>query len=743
MEKDLFAYSAEHGTPSGDDAGAGQTEQFVTGDVLRTVYTSEDRLYGVVRIRDDRKQELVLVGPVAELLEGQSVEAWGRWEKHKEYGRQFRATRIRPILPTTELGIRRYLASGLIPGIGEVYANRIVDTFGTRTLEILDRYSARLSEVPGIGAKRLQQIREAWQAHSQQRDIFVFLQGLGLGPAHCGKIFRRYGASSGEIVKQNPYRLASDVTGIGFLTADKIAGNLGVEKENPLRLGAGVGYVLSQLADAGHVGFPRDKLLAEAAHVLQVEVEPARLGLEKAIADGTVVADAEFTDATGEPTIYSRDLYQAETGLARSLAHLLQNAPAVDPRALPTFSGAQYEILNATQRQAVQAAFTSRLSIITGGPGVGKTTVVGRIVHFARVIGRSVLLAAPTGRAAKRLAESCHKDAKTIHRLLRWDAATKTFIHNRGKPLRTDLLVIDELSMLDVVLADHLFQAITPSTHVVLVGDKDQLPSVGPGNVLHDLINSGRIPVTHLTEVYRQSENSRIVTNAHSINRGQMPDLRPLPPNVLGDFYWIDQEDPERVVAVIAALVAERIPKRFRFDPMTDIQVLAPMNRGNCGSHALNDLLQRTLNGGERPEIRFGERLFRQGDRVMQVSNNYDKGVFNGEMGQIVNVDTANKKFLVAYDIGNVEYEWFECDQIRLAYAVTVHKSQGSEFPVVIMPLLSQHFVMLQRNLVYTGMTRARKLLIMVGSRRALAMAIRNDKPAMRFTRLAQRLKAQ
>ena len=715
-------------------------EHVLRGEVLRLVFANSDGSYVVIRLRDESGLEQTAVGPFGNLMEGQDIEAAGRWETHKEHGRQFRAVRFKMLQPTTAEGIRRYLASGVLPGIGKVYAERIVTKFGTRTLEVLDRYSARLAEVPGLGRKRIAQIREAWQKATAEREIHVYLQGLGIGTGYCHRIYSKYGTATAEVVRQNPYQLASEIHGIGFISADKIAQKLGIQKDHPLRLEAGIVYVLGQLAEQqGHVCFPREPLLAEAARVLDVEPAAADTGLKRALLDGNAMAEPA-ADAPGGEVIYAGSLHAAEAELAESLRTFLDSARLLRPNR-PAAPFQHDPRLNPEQRQAVERAFSEKLSIITGGPGVGKTTVISQIVSQARKLGRSIFLAAPTGRAAKRMTESCGHDAKTIHRLLHWDPQKGCFAFHRDNQLKSDFLIVDEVSMLDLELANHLFRAVPPRLNVVLVGDRDQLPSVGPGAVLHDLIMSGRITVTCLTRIYRQDEHSRIVTNAHAVNRGEMPDLRPLPANVLGDFYWIDQAEPERVVEIIARLVAERIPKSFRFNPLTDVQVLAPMNKGSCGAIALNELLQRTLNGSPRPDFRLGERLFRVGDRVMQVANNYDKGVFNGEMGQISRVDTAAKKFAVVFDIGEVDYGFHEADQIKLAYCVTVHKSQGCEFPVVILPLLSQHYVMLQRNLVYTAMTRARKLLIMLGMRKALAIAVRNDRPALRYTRLAERLR--
>jgi exodeoxyribonuclease V alpha subunit len=725
-------------TTAGSETAAAMVEVRMRGEVLRIVYQNEDNGYTVLRLLDDKQQEQTLVGAMSGVLEGQDIEVTGRWETHKDHGRQLRVTNFHSLLPTSEKGIERYLASGLIPGIGPELARRIVARFGRQALDVLDKYSSRLAEVPGLGRKRIAQIRKSWQEHAAQRDTYIFLQGLGLSPGACARLFSRYGAGAGEVVRRNPYQLAGDIHGIGFITADRIAHELGIAADHPLRLAAGAVYAMTKLADDGHTCYPRAQLLQYAAQLLEVDVPAAESGLQRALQEGTLVADRAGADSTDD-FIYPFPLYAAECELAESLSHLL-NCHVIRQYNDIRFQGARWEMLNERQQEAVAAAFRSHISIITGGPGVGKTTVVGEIVATARRLGTRIYLAAPTGRAAKRLSESCNREARTVHRLLKWDPLDRSFVFNRDRPLKCDFLIVDEFSMMDVDLTRHLFAAVQPETHVVLVGDRDQLPSVGPGAVLHDLIACRRIPCTHLTEIYRQEEGSRIVTNAHAVNRGEIPDLRQPPRDAKGDFYWIDQQEPERVAELIARMVAERIPHSFGFNPMSDVQVLSPMNRGQCGAIALNTLLQETLNPGPKPQFTIGERIYRLHDRVMQTVNNYDKGVFNGELGQVVAIDKNVKKLKIMFDLGVVEYDWNEADQVKLAYAVTVHKSQGSEFPVVVMPLLTQHYVMLQRNLAYTGMTRARRLLVMIGSRKALAIAVRNDRPLMRYTRLADRL---
>ncbi len=711
-------------------------EETVRGEVLRVVFTSDDGAYTVLRLQAEGGREMTLVGGMGGVLEGQDVEASGRWERHKEHGWQFRVRTCKAILPHTETGVRRYLASGIIPGIGPKLAERIVAHFGTETLSVLEDQSARLREIPGLGMKRIRQIKQSWQEHQAQRDTYIFFQGLGLGPGACNRILARYGQAAVEIVQRNPYRLCGEVWGIGFLTSDQLALKMGIDKDNPLRLAAGIAYTLQKLSEDGHTCYPRQKLLEKAADLLDASLDAVITGLDRAVLDGAVIVSKAVAADLDDYVVYERRLFQAETGVAERLLRFMAQRQGGMQKIEVELPSEDLAILNQAQRQAVSRVFESRLSIITGGPGVGKTMVVGRIVQLARRLKQKVLLAAPTGRAAKRLGESCRVEAKTIHRMLRWDPQERSFAHNADRPLRCDLLIVDEVSMLDIELMNSLLDAVPVEAHLLFVGDRDQLPSVGPGSVLHDMIASGRVAVTNLTEIYRQEEGSRIVFSAHAVNRGNIPDLNNKNREDPADFYWVEQSDPHRVNELIATMIAERIPAKFNFDPMSDVQVLAPMNKGVCGTLALNSKLQATLNPGPKSELFLGERCFRLHDRVMQVVNNYDKGVFNGELGQVIEIDHEENRLTVAFDVGNIEYERVELDQLKLAYAVTVNKSQGSEFPVVVMPLLTQHYIMLQRNLVYTGMTRARRLLIMIGTRKALAVAIRNDRPALRYTRL-------
>ena len=717
-------------------------ETSVKGTVSSVVFASEDGAYAVIRLEDAQHREAVLVGALAAVAEGQDIEAWGQWERHKEYGRQFRVKRFEALLPTTEEGVRRYLASGIIPGIGLKLADRIVDRFGVETLSILDHYSARLLEIPGFGKGRLKQIKDAWSSQSERREIYIFLQGLGLSAAYCDRVYRKYAGNAVEIVKENPYRLAREVKGIGFRMADTIARHLNIAPDNPFRLGAGASYVLATMAEQqGHTYVPRDVLLVEAARLLAVEEDVAATGLQRAVEDGTAVIDS----AAEEPLVYPTDLYRAECDVAEIIAGMTSGSglPTLPPQALAR--GRNWTMLNEAQQTAVLNVFQHPISIITGGPGVGKTTVTREIVAIARGLNWNVALAAPTGRAAKRLSESSQSHAQTIHRLLKWEPELSGFAHNDGNPLKHHLVIIDEVSMLDISLAASLFRAFSAETRVVLVGDRDQLPSVGPGSFLRDLIESKCVLATHLHEVYRQAGGSQIIVSAHRVNSGQLPEMRtPQSSGELLDFYWIEQEDQEKLVDVVCRMAAERIPKRFNFSPQTDIQILSPMNRGVCGADNLNTRMQAALNPprteGWTPEMTYGDVVYRAGDRVMQISNNYDYQVFNGDLGRMLQIDTKQKNFIVRYESNTVTYAFDEVNQIRLAYAITIHKSQGSEFPVVIVPVLNQHYVMLQRNLIYTAMTRAARLLIMIGAKKALSIAVHNVNQEPRHSQLAERL---
>lgn len=712
------------------------TEQTLRGEVEKVLYENEENSYAVLIVRDAAGELHNAVGPLPGVSAGQGIEAVGRWEFHKEYGRRFRIESCSFTLPVTSEGIVKYLASGVVKGLGEKKAEAIVKTFGAATLDIIEKSPSRLREVPGIGRKRIEAIRKAWEENAGIRNLQIHLQSYGISPAYFSRIYRKYGDAAAEKIRENPYALATDVPGIGFTTADRIAEKMGIRKNDLKRLNAGVSYVLSQVRGIGHVCLPRDQFLTKCSELLEIERSDAERALQSAV--GLMLASIRRA-GDGTEMIYEPGLLRCEEEFPVRLARLA-SVPRHYGQNLSRFPVLKDAIFSEEQLRAVKMTANFPVSIITGGPGVGKTTVVGEIVRRAKLAKLEVALAAPTGRAAKRLSETTGLPAYTLHRLLKWDAGRHQFVHGRSSPLKAELLIVDETSMLDLLLATALFRAVNPGTTVVLVGDADQLPSVGPGNVLNDLIACGKIPVSRLTRIFRQGAGSGIIRAAHDVNCGVLPPLARRVRTEMSDFYWIEKEDPEEAADIVRRLVSERIPRRFGLDPMTDIQVLSPMNRGSCGTIALNASLQELLNPSAKLQFRNGERIFRLGDKVMQISNNYDKGVFNGDMGRISAIRYAERNFSVQFDTENVTYEFPEADQLTLSYAVTIHKSQGSEFPAVVIPLLSQHFMMLQRNLLYTGMTRAKRLMILVGSEKAVGMAVRNSIREPRYSLLNERL---
>jgi len=719
----------------------------LSGQIEHITYTNEENGFTIARVRvPGRREPVTVVGNLMAPSAGEFLQMKGAWIRHPKYGPQFKISRYQLAVPATVPGIQRYLGSGLIRGLGPVMARRIVKRFGAETLEVIEHDIQRLTEVEGIGGKRVAMIHRAWQEQKEIRNVMIFLQDHGISAGYAAKIFRRYGQDAITVVKENPYRLAADIFGIGFKVADRIAAKLGVAFDSPTRLTAGILYVLARLADEGHVYYPYDPLLEKCRETLAVPREALKDAVATlALDDRIVVEDLNDTlEAYREnhKAVYLKEFHVCETAVARRLQVLIAAPKSIREiqldNALQWVQRKLAVSLAAKQVEAVRAALVEKVLVITGGPGTGKTTIINAVLKIFARIGVRFFLAAPTGRAAKRMAEACGHEARTIHRMLEYNRVKGGFQKNDENPLDCSLLVIDEASMIDTVLMHHLLKAVPPTTTLILVGDVNQLPSVGAGNVLRDIIASGAVRVTRLTEIFRQARRSRIVVNAHRINQGKLPHL-----NASGDedsdFFFIEQDDAEKVLEIILELVGRRIPNRFHFDPFTDIQVLTPMHRGVVGSGTLNDRLQETLNpGGEG--ISRGDRRFRVRDRVMQIKNNYDKDIFNGDIGRIERIDAAEQRLRVIFDERRIDYEFSELDELLPAYAISVHKSQGSEYPAVVMPLLPQHYLLLQRNLIYTAVTRGRKLMVLVGSRRALEIGVNNDSTQRRFTFLRHRL---
>jgi exodeoxyribonuclease V alpha subunit len=719
------------------------------GQIESVTYADEESGFVVARVRvPGRRKPVTVIGTMASPAPGETIEMEGEWGNHRKYGEQFRIVSCRCTAPATVQGIEKYLGSGLIRGIGPVMARRIVEMFGKETLDIIEKEPDRLAAVEGIGGKRIEQIRKAWAEQKEIREVMIFLQSHGVSAAFGAKIYRQYGNDSIPIVRENPYRLAADIFGIGFLTADRIAEKMGFARDSALRVEAGILHVLHELADEGHVYCPRGRLIETCGRILQVDGEVVVRALGAAAAGGTVVIEDPGGDAAGveaeDRAVYLAGYHAAETGVAARLRELLRvprTLRKIDgERAVPWIQEKLSITLAEKQIEAVRTAAESKVMILTGGPGTGKTTILLAVLKMFSAAGAGILLAAPTGRAAKRMGEATGREAKTIHRLLEYNVRKGGFQKNEDSPLDCDLLIVDEASMIDTLLMHHLLKALPRKSSLLLVGDVNQLPSVGAGNVLRDIIDSRVAPVVRLEEIFRQARESAIVVNAHRINGGLLPDPGP-PGDRIGDFYFIEQGDPEKALELIISLVRDRIPKRFGFDPMNDIQVLTPMHKGTVGAASLNAALQDALNPGGA-EILRGGRRFRVNDRVMQTVNNYEREVYNGDIGRIASVDEEAGEVAVTFDDREIRYDISELDELILAYAVSVHKSQGSEYPAVVLPVLTQHYVLLQRNLLYTGVTRGKRLVVIVGTRRAMAIAVRNDKTMKRFTLLRQRLEA-
>jgi exodeoxyribonuclease V alpha subunit len=716
------------------------TQEVLAGLVERVTFHNAENGFCVLRAKARGHRDLVtVVGHAAIISAGEWITASGEWINDRAHGQQFKARFLKTSAPSSIDGIEKYLGSGMIRGIGPVYAKKMVKAFGEKVFDVIEAEPDRLREVTGIGVVRAKRITDAWAEQKVVREIMVFLHSNGVGTARAVRIFKTYGADAVQVMSENPYRLARDIRGIGFKTADAIAMKLGIEKTAMIRLRAGISYALTEAMDEGHCGLPTDQLIPLAEELLEAPKELILTALELERSEGAVIADKVGDTAC----TFLAGLYRAEQAIADRLIRIVKGRlpwPWIDEeKAVPWIEKRSGLQLADSQRAAIRLALMAKALVITGGPGVGKTTIVNSILKILAAKGVRLLLCAPTGRAAKRMTEATGVEAKTIHRLLEVDPKSGGFKRNADNPLDCDLLVVDEASMVDVMLMQALMKATPDTAALLIVGDIDQLPSVGPGQVLADIIGSNAVPVVRLTEVFRQAAASQIIINAHRINQGSMPNLST--PAGDSDFYFVPAEDPETAVQRILELVKTRIPKRFGLNPIRDIQVLCPMNRGGVGARSLNIELQMALNpAGERKVERFGW-TFAPGDKVMQVENDYDKEVYNGDIGYIDDVDPEAGELKASFDERSVTYGFGELDALVPAYAATIHKSQGSEYPAVIIPVLTQHYAMLQRNLLYTGVTRGKRLVVLVGQKKALAIAVRNVSGRRRWSKLDERLR--
>lgn len=710
------------------------------GVVERVTFRNDDTTYTVARVTDRDGREVTAVGLMPTVVVGQAVRIHGSWVSHKTYGKQFKAEQVETIAPATLVGIEKYLGSGLIKGIGPATAKSLVKAFGLDTLAVIEGRPEALLGVPGVGPKKAESIKRAVEEHRAVQEVMVFLQSHGVSPAYAARIFRRYGDRSVDVVSRNPYQLADEVFGIGFRTADKIAREVGIAPDSPHRAAAAVKYWLSRCADDGHCYQPKAEVVAAVAEELKVDEGRVGDAIEALKGQGQVFVEDE--------AVYLAPFFHAERGVAVRLTELaharmwqLDKADGASIDAVQASAGIK---LGRAQREAVERAFVSGVMVLTGGPGTGKTTTLRVLMDLFEARKMKVQLAAPTGRAAKRMAEATGRRSRTIHRLLEFEPGEEGWRFGRGpsNPLDCDAVVVDEVSMIDILLMYNLLKAVKPGCRLLLVGDADQLPSVGAGNVLRDIIASGVVPVVHLDEVFRQAAGSMIVSNAHKINKGEFPEFRGAE-----DFFFVEEPDPEKAAATVVNLVAQRLPRRLKCDAVDDIQVLSPMRRSVTGVDNLNVLLREALNPPHPavPELRGGSGTFRRGDKVMQVRNNYERRVWNGDVGRVVWIDAEECQIRVRFGDPegdrDVVYDQGDLDELVMSYCVSIHKSQGSEYAAVVVPVSTQHYVMLQRNLIYTAVTRAKRMVVMVGTKKALAIAIRRAEVGKRLTGLARRLK--
>lgn len=704
----------------------------LSGLVERVTYHQPDTGYCVLRLKVKGQRDLMtLVGHAHTISAGEFVQTSGQWIQDKTYGLQFKAHTLQTCAPTTLEGLEKYLGSGLIKGIGPVYAKKLVKAFGENVFDVIEQTPEVLQTLPGVGPHRARLITKGWSDQKVIREIMVFLYQQGISTTRAVRIYKTYGANAIATISQDPYCLARDIRGIGFKSADQIAQKMGIAPDSPMRARAGLSHVLLEATEQGHCGLPKITLLQQTVQTLEICPEVIKEALAQDLRRGDIVQDQR----ADETYIFLKGFYQAEMNCARLLHRLKQGTLPwkVDQIDLENISLTLNIALAPSQAQALRQALTSKVTIITGGPGVGKTTLIRSLLHLLETQSLKILLAAPTGRAAQRIAETTGQEAKTLHRLLETDPQNGGFKKGVNNLLDCDLLIVDEVSMIDVPLMNALLKALPATAALILVGDVDQLPSVGPGDVLRDILTSRVFLSLHLTEVFRQSAQSQIITSAHAINQGHMPSLTS---EMESDFYFIEAKDPEDCQSKIIEVVCRRIPSKFGFDPIADIQVLCPMNRGSVGARSLNALLQQTLN--PTPDIkieRFGF-TYAAGDKVMQIANNYDKEVYNGDIGTIIGLDIEAEELTIMFDIKSVVYDFGELDEVVLAYATTIHKAQGSEYPVIVLPFMMQHYMMLKRNLLYTGITRGKKLVVMIGEKKALAMAVKDRQTGMRYTKL-------